>query len=348
MDGPRCESQDLLAWFDRCRRDLPWRSTSDPYRIWVSETMLQQTQVERVLPYYEQLVSTFSDVDALARAPLEDVLAVWSGLGYYRRARYLHAAARQIVARGGFPRTMAGWLELPGVGPYTAGAVASIAFGERVPAIDGNAARVLSRFAALEDSPSGKTGRRRLTALAESLVDDDRPGDSNQALMELGAVVCRPSQPRCHECPLEASCKGRLQGAAEAYPRRKPSRQVIEERRLGVVVRAGGRVLLFRRPEGASLLAGLWEIPWIAWCARDNAARELRSRYGGNWDLDRSCGWVRHSITHRDIRFEVWTGRLTSGCHIAENPEAGWYTETEVGGLAVSSLVDKVMRCAAD
>ena len=310
--------------------------------------MLQQTQVERVLPYYENFVRTFSSVDALAEAALEDVLAAWSGLGYYRRARYLHAAARQIVARGGFPREMAGWLELPGVGPYTAGAVASIAFGESVPAIDGNAARVLSRLSALRESPGSSGGKRLLTTLAESLLDSDRPGDSNQALMELGAMVCRPTRPRCNECPLEESCKGRLEGVPEAYPTSTRARGVIEERRLGVVVRTGGRVLLFRRPDTAPLLAGLWEMPWIAWSGRDSAARALRSRYGGDWILDRCCGWVRHSITHRDIRLEVWTGTLSFACSVAENSEAAWYTETEVGGLAVSSLVEKVMRCAAD
>ena len=197
MKQPLPDSGGLLAWFDANRRDLPWRLSADPYRVWVSEIMLQQTQVERVVSYFEAFVARFPDVAHLASSSVEEVLAAWSGLGYYRRARSLHAAARQIVALGGFPRDIEGWLALPGVGRYTAAAVTSICFGAKQPVLDGNVERVLSRVIGLGQDPKKAAGRRTLLRVAESLLDDERPGDSNQALMELGATVCRPRAPRC-------------------------------------------------------------------------------------------------------------------------------------------------------
>jgi A/G-specific adenine glycosylase len=268
--------RDLLSWFDRHRRDLPWRRTRDPYRIWVSEVMLQQTRVEAVLPYYERFLGRFPNVDDLASAPIDEVLALWSGLGYYRRARQLHAAARRIADAREFPRTLDRLLELPGVGSYTAAAVASIAFGLAVPVLDGNVERVMARRLALAEDPKRGASRALLVAAAAALLDPSRPGDSNQALMELGATLCLPRQPRCELCPLRPGCAASGEGRPGLYPpprRRRPT----EIRRLLVAVVASrenpDRVLLFRRsprlPQAAptspsvGLPAGAWELPWL-------------------------------------------------------------------------------------
>jgi A/G-specific adenine glycosylase len=238
----------LLAWYRRNRRDLPWRRTKDPYAIWVSEIMLQQTRVVAAIPYYERFLARFPDVHALARARIDDVLALWSGLGYYRRARHLHEAAR-IVAREGFPRAEAGWRELPGIGPYAAAAISSIAFGETAAAVDGNVVRVLSRLHAT-------TGPVR--ELAQAWLPRSAPGDFNQAVMELGATVCTPRAPLCPRCPLSSSCKGRADPLRYPEPKRRPA--ITEERLSVALVVRGGKVQLRRRPEGG-LLGGMWELP---------------------------------------------------------------------------------------
>jgi A/G-specific adenine glycosylase len=238
----------LLAWYRRNRRDLPWRRTTDPYAIWVSEIMLQQTRVAAAIPYYERFLARFPDVHALARARTDDVLALWSGLGYYRRARHLHAAAR-IVAEKGFPRTEAQWRELPGIGPYAAAAISSIAFGERAAAVDGNVVRVLSRFHATTGS---------VRDLARAWLSRTSPGDHNQAIMELGATVCTPRAPSCPRCPLSSSCGGTRDPLRYPAPRARP--RITEERLAVALVLRDGKVQLFRRkPDG--LLAGMWELP---------------------------------------------------------------------------------------
>ncbi|HEX5757593.1 MAG TPA: A/G-specific adenine glycosylase, partial [Thermoanaerobaculia bacterium] len=238
---------ELLAWYDRVRRDLPWRRTRDPYRVWISEVMLQQTRVEVVLPYYDRFLAEFPTVEALAAAPEAEVLAAWSGLGYYRRARQLHAAARRVVERGGFPDTPGGWRELPGVGDYTAAAVGSIVYGLPLPVLDGNVERLMARYLALAADPKSAAARRQLRAAAAALVDPERPGDSNQALMEVGATVCTPRRPRCPDCPLLPGCRAAAEGRPERYPPRR-ARRAREGRRLVVaVVEWRGQVLLVRR-----------------------------------------------------------------------------------------------------
>jgi len=342
---------DLLSWFDRHRRDLPWRRTQDPYRIWVSEIMLQQTRVEAVLPYYERFLARFPSVDVLASAPIDDVLALWSGLGYYRRARQLHAAARRIAEAGEFPRTLDRLLELPGIGAYTAAAVASIAFGVAAPVLDGNVERVMARRLALAEDPRRGASRARLSAAAATLLDPSRPGDSNQALMELGATLCLPRQPRCLLCPLRPGCGAAAEGRPELYPpprRRRPT----EIRRLLVAVVASrenpDRVLLFRRsgrlaqaapgtPPPAGLPAGAWELPWLelrdeevpatsaapgeGWprlglspdaALLDGRSRGLADKYGGDWRLGPALAAVRHGITYRDLRVTICAAELLS------------------------------------
>ena len=247
----------LLAWYDREKRELPWRGTQDPYRVWLSEIMLQQTRAEAVAPRYEAFLTRFPTVAALAAADEEAVLKAWEGMGYYSRARNLRRAAMEVVRRGGFPRSAKEWQKLPGVGAYTAAAVASIAYHEAAPALDGNQARVLSRLLAFEgtvDTP------QRLRAQAEALIDRERPGDYNQALMDLGSGVCTPRAPKCGLCPVAAFCAARAGGDAESYPHLPPPIARREVEVTVVLAYLGGRVLVRRRPS-KGLLAGLWEFP---------------------------------------------------------------------------------------
>ncbi|MFQ3582220.1 MAG: A/G-specific adenine glycosylase [Chloracidobacterium sp.] len=254
----------LLAWFDGHRRSLPWRATTDAYRLWVAETLAQQTQAARAAEYYLRFIARFPTVQALAAAELAEVLKHWEGLGYYRRAQRLHAAARHICAhgQGRLPRSAAEWRRLPGVGDYTAAAVASVAFGEAVPAIDGNVRRVLARYRAADIGASLARQSSVVQATAQALVDGARPGDINQALMELGALVCRPRAPKCAVCPLAVDCAARRQGVATDYPL-KPPRKARPIRPFAcLLVMWQGRRLVVRRDE-TELLSGLWEFPTI-------------------------------------------------------------------------------------
>jgi A/G-specific adenine glycosylase len=367
--------RDLLSWFDRHRRDLPWRRTRDPYRIWVSEVMLQQTRVEAVLPYYERFLGRFPNVDDLASAPIDEVLALWSGLGYYRRARQLHAAARRIADAREFPRTLDRLLELPGVGSYTAAAVASIAFGLAAPVLDGNVERVMARRLALAEDPKRGASRALLVATAAALLDPSRPGDSNQALMELGATLCLPRQPRCELCPLRPGCAAAGEGRPELYPPPRRRRRT-EIRRLLVAVVASrenpDRVLLFRRsprlPQAApgtspsvGLPAGAWELPWLE--LRDEqapppprlrpatraAAGGLAEKYGGDWRLGPALAAVRHGITYRDLRVTIHGAELLSAGadEVREGVDSGWFDAGERAALPMSALVGKVLRARA-
>ncbi len=343
--------QALLAWYDRVRRELPWRSGRDPYRVWLSEVMLQQTRVDVVLPYFERFTARFPTVESLAAAAADEVLAHWSGLGYYRRARQLHAAARQVVERGGFPRTVEGWRELPGVGDYTAAAVASICFGAAVPVLDGNVARVLARVLALGDA-AGAAARRRLLAAAADLVDSARPGDSNQALMELGATLCTPRRPSCPGCPLLPCCRAAAAGEAERFPAPRPRRPAEPRRLLAAVAESAGRVLLVRRPQDASLLAGTWEVPWIepgrsAVGGRVAPAALLAERYGGRWRLSPELARVRHTVTFRALEVAVHRAEVEPGGELAEGIEAAWFDAESRLRLPLSSLVGKVLAAAA-
>ena len=269
----------LLRWYEGQARDLPWRRTRDPYAIWVSEVMLQQTQVSVVLPYWTAFLARFPDVGALARASLDEVLAAWRGLGYYARARNLHRAAQAVAERHGgrLPDDVDALRALPGFGRYTVGAVASIAFGRAVPLVDGNVARVLARLFGVEGATGDASREKRLWALAEALVEGERPGDWNQALMELGATVCRPEQPTCLLCPLRARCVALAAGKVTEIPAPKvPSRR--QALHLAVVAaRRGDAVLLVRR-DGTGLFGGLWELPGVE-CAPGSEVEALRTRW---------------------------------------------------------------------
>jgi len=306
----------LLAWYDRHRRALPWRGNRDPYRVWVSEVMLQQTQVATATPFYQSFLDRFPTLATLARARAADVLAAWSGLGYYRRARHLHQAARRVVREhaGQVPDDVARFGSLPGVGRYTTGAVLSICFDRRLAVLDGNVARVLSRLHALPASVKSPSGARALWALADSLVPTHRPGDWNQALMELGATVCLPREPRCEACPIRRWCRAYGLGRVAEFPPAAPRRRPERVRRAVALIERGGRILMVRR-EGRQL-EGLWEPPGAELGANGVSVRAalgaaLRA-LGVRARLEPTGRSVRHAITYHAIEVEVWRGTPTA------------------------------------
>lgn len=329
----------LLVWYDRARRDLPWRGARDPYAIWVAETMLQQTQVKTVLPYYLRFLAVFPSVAALDAARREKVLALWSGLGYYRRALNLKKAAREIVRRHGgkLPRDFGALRALPGIGDYTAGALMSIAFGVRYPALDGNARRVLARL-------YGATDESTLREVAARLVPAARPGDFNQALMDLGATVCLPRNPECPSCRLAPCCAARNSGVLST------KRNAVKHARdvdwpLGVIENKG-RILLRRRRSDAGILPGLWEIPGgerkPGEALRSSLLRQLAA-VDARLASAAPLGVIRHTITDRNIRAPVY--RCTLGDAVsARVPGWRWFPFESLGKLPLSSLSLKAAR----
>ena len=335
----------LLQWYRENARELPWRRTRDPYRVWVSEVMLQQTQVATARPYYDRFVARFPSVRALARAPLGRVLAAWSGLGYYRRARHLHEAAGIVVREhaGRVPSEPPAFGALPGVGRYTVGAVLSIGFGVPLPVLDGNVARVLSRLAARPWSVRRPADARALWAMAGELLDRTSPGDWNQALMELGATVCTPRSPRCDACPARRFCRAHATGRQEDFPPAAPRRAGVRVRRAVARVERAGRVLMVQRL--GPLLDGLWEPPGVDLSGREPAERVLAralASLGVRGTLLATPVRIRHSITHRSIEARVW--RCAPRTPL---PRAGarlrWVAPGE-RDLALSSLARRVLE----
>lgn len=315
----RRTAERLLAWFAEQARDLPWRRDRDPYRVWIAEAMLQQTRAETVVPYYLRFLQRFPDLPTLAKAPLEEVLKAWEGLGYYARARNLHAAARRLVEEndGRLPSTFEGLIALPGFGPYTAGAVASIAFGEAVPAVDGNARRVLCRLFAVEGDTRRASVRRRLEDLARRLLPPDRPGPFNEALMELGATVCLPRSPHCDRCPVSDRCQAHQIGRETAYPSHAPRRTVPHYHvTAGVLVQEDGRVLVTRRPE-KGFLGGLWEFPGgkqePGETLTECLTRELREELGIEVEVGEHIISLDHAYTHFRVTLHAFRCRLRDG-----------------------------------
>jgi A/G-specific adenine glycosylase len=274
--------RDLLAWYAVARRDLPWRRTRDPYAIWLSEVMLQQTRVDTVIPYYERFLARWPTVHALAEAPLDDVLTMWSGLGYYRRARMMHAAAQQVAAEraGVFPATADELGQIVGIGPYTAGAVASIAFGAAAPLVDGNVVRVFARLFGVEEDVRGGAGLARIWEIATALVYEPDAGAWNQALMELGATVCVPREPRCLVCPVRGACAALHAGTQAELPRLAPKAKPKEELRWALVARSadGDRVLLARRRRDERF-GGMWEPPCLPRSEDEAGHQEALTRF---------------------------------------------------------------------
>ncbi len=344
-------SRALLPWFRKNKRDLPWRQTRDPYAIWVSEVMLQQTRVETVVDYYRRFLRAFPTAGVLARAPESAVLKAWEGLGYYGRARNLHRAAKLVAEKHGgrVSRDPETFGALPGVGPYIRGAVLSIAFGLPEPVLDGNVKRVLARYYAIaEPLPRAEP---RLWELAESVLDRRRPGEFNQALMELGATVCTPRDPECGDCPLHGGCRARARGLQGALPRRVPKRRVPHhEAAVGVVWR-GERILIARRPS-EGLLGGLWELPGgkretgegLARCA----AREIAEETGLRVRVGRKLAAVDHAYTHFKVTLHAFECAVDGGRARAVGcAETRWVRPAELDRFAFPRANRKLFESIA-
>lgn len=321
----------LLKWYDESRRDLPWRATSDPYAIWLSEVMLQQTTVRTVEPRWSRFLQRWPTVTDLAAAPLEDVLHEWTGLGYYARARNLHRAARVIVDDfdGELPDSLALLLALPGMGPYTAAAVASIAFGEAVAVLDANVERVLSRLYAHGGDVRSTATKRLLKEKAAELLPPARPGDFNQAMMELGATICLPRVVRCGQCPLEEHCAGRREGDPLVYPVKKAKPPMEDSREAAVLIRDQGAVLLLKRPEEASF-GGMWELPRTVCGERERSTEAARRGAREATGLDVKLGTpilrIKHVVMRRKITLLVYPARQWKGAiSLSLHEDAGWF-----------------------
>lgn len=334
----------LVAWLPGVARDLPWRKDRTGYRVWVSEVMLQQTRVATVIPYFERFVRRFPTVRALAEADVSDVLALWSGLGYYRRARALHAGAVDVVALfgGELPRTVPELLRISGIGAYTAGAIASLAHGVRAPLVDGNVVRVLSRLFCIEDDMSRGPAQKRIWALAERLVPADAPGPFNEALMELGATVCTPREPRCDACPLADACVARARGLSRDLPRSAKAKAVPEIHVAALVARDGDRVLLGRR-RGDALFGGMWEPPMVE-------AEDGQAALRGSSDFAAGAtasGTVTHVLSHRKMTIQVLVGRPKRGAaYPPVYEEVRFVRERDLSSYGISTLARKVMQKA--
>lgn len=342
-------ARSLLAWYDRHRRRLPWRAlpgeTPDPYAVWLSEIMLQQTTVAAVKGYYEAFLTRWPTVADLAAAPTGDVMAAWAGLGYYARARNLHACAKAVVADhgGAFPDTEAGLLTLPGVGPYTAAAIAAIAFDRKATVVDGNVERVMARmFAVLEPLPGSKA---ILKDHAASLTPAKRSGDYAQAVMDLGATICTPRSPACAICPWSGPCAARAQGIQETLPRKAPKAKVPTRHGIAFwIVRKDGAVLLRRRPE-KGLLGGMMEIPSTPWRAETWAVDEATPAAPADAAWTLLPGGVSHTFTHFHLELKVLTGRLPAR-HGLKDKGVAWVPVTEIGAAGLPSVMAKIAKHA--
>ena len=340
----------LLAWYDRHRRILPWRAKrgemSDPYRVWLSEIMLQQTGVKTVAPYYARFLARWPTVSALAKAPLQEVLSAWAGLGYYARARNLHACARELVARHGgvFPTAEEGLRALPGIGAYTAAAIAAIAFDSPAVPVDGNIERVVARlFAVTQPLPAGKP---RIKRLAAALWPPRRSGDFAQGLMDLGATICTPKNPACALCPWSGACAAQQRGEPEKFPRKPAKRAGLLRRGAAfVLLRADGQVLLRTRPE-KGLLGGMSEVPGSAWAADFDVARARAAapRLKGKIAWRRRPGAVSHVFTHFPLELTVFVGAAPRTS--AAPTGARWVKLADLAGEALPSVMRKVLAHA--
>jgi len=336
----------LLAWYDRHRRRLPWRplpgERADPYAVWLSEIMLQQTGVKTVGPYFEKFMSRWPDVAALARASLDDVLRMWAGLGYYSRARNLHACAVAVLRDHGgvFPSTEEGLRSLPGIGPYTAAAIAAIAFGQRTMPVDGNIERVVSRLFAVEEPlPQAKP---LIQQLATTLLGASRAGDSAQALMDLGASICSPKKPACALCPLNDDCVSRARGDQKNFPRKAPKKAGALRRGAAFVVTRGEELLVRTRPE-KGLLGGMTEVPTSDWLAAqdDKAALKQAPVVKGVTRWHRRAGVVSHVFTHFPLELVVYTASVRGRTRAPEGMR--WVPVATLQDEALPNLMRKVI-----
>jgi A/G-specific adenine glycosylase len=332
----------LLDWYEKRKRDLPWRRTKDPYAIWVSEVMLQQTQVKTVLGYYERWMERFPTLQALAAAEDADVLHAWQGLGYYSRARRLLSGARAVTEQHGgeLPRDVAALLALPGIGPYSAGAIASIAFGLPEPIVDGNVVRVLSRLFALRGDPARTPLKSQLWRLARELVPADRAADFNQSLMELGATICTPTSPRCAQCPLAQHCRALALGVERALPELAKRKAPTELSTAAAYVRRGDTVLLRQLPPDAPRWAGLWVLPFVE-LGPGEAPLAGAERALSELELAGRAKAVLRETRHTITRFRITLSVVEC---TSSSRSARLFTAREAGRLALPSVHARVLK----
>ena len=330
----------LGSWFATNRRDLPWRQSKDPYQIWLSEIILQQTRVEQGLPYFDRFLTRFPTVESLASANIDDVLIVWEGLGYYSRARNLHKAATQIVQErdGALPVTFDDWLKLPGVGPYTAAAVSSIAHGEARAVVDGNVIRVLSRLVALDTEVGTAQGKREISALADALLDRSSPGLHNEALMELGALVCIPRQPDCSSCPFQDSCLAYSTDRMHEFPRKKRKPKVPHyDISVGIIRDGRDRVFIQRRADEA-MLGGLWEFPGgkneKGESLEETCVREIREEIGVDVIVTEHIASLDQAYSHFKISLHAYACEAIGDLLPVSSLQTAWVTREELAGYA--------------
>ncbi len=344
----------LLAWYAGHARDLPWRRSRDAYRVWVSEIMLQQTQVETVRPYFARFLDSFPSIEALARADEQEVLRHWEGLGYYRRARQLHRAARVVVEEHGgrFPRDAHTVRSLPGVGRYTAGAILSIAFDAREPILEANTARLHCRLLAYREAPAAAAGQRLLWAMAERVLPRREPGRFNQALMELGSQVCTARRPRCEECPVKTLCGAFAQGAQESIPQPKGRPRYEERHEVAVLVRRRGRVLLVRCADDGRW-AGLWDFPRFpahgngSGAVRRELVDEVEKRTGVRVEPGAHLETLKHGVTRFRITLDCYEARYVSGPPGKVDPaRMRWLRPAELETYPLNTTGRKLSRLA--
>lgn len=343
-------AKKLLAWYAKHKRDLPWRRTREPYRIWLAEILLQQTRVEAVIPYYEKFLARFPDVFALANAPLDDVLKTWEGAGYYARARNLHRAAK-IVANeraGKFPRTVKGLLELPGIGRYTAGAIASIAFNVNAPVVDGNVMRVLCRYFGIRDDPKTSATHEQLWDIATTLLPDGHAREFNQAVMELGATICLPKNPRCLLCPVQKDCVARQLGIQNQLPVKRANKELPHKMIAAGVIFKHGKILIQQRlSEG--LLGGLWEFPGgkveEGESLESCVAREVREELGIEIHVGKEIIAVDHAYSHFSITLHAFHCEFVSGrVKLSSAQKWKWVKPSELEQYAFPAANRKIIQ----
>lgn len=323
-----CISKKILNWYAPEDRGLPWRKTADPYAIWVSEIMLQQTQAATVIPYYERFMASFPTAEALARASEEALLKHWQGLGYYRRAKHLKQAA-EIVAREGMPGDFEGLKALPGIGDYTAAAIASIAYEEPVAAVDGNLLRIYSRLYKIEEKIETAAGKRRIFELASKDISADRPGDFNQAMMDLGNKICTPTSPACGDCPLRDHCAAFEANCTEDYPKRTPKKKQREEDLTLLLLDLGGRYLIEKRPGG--LLASMWGFPMVKGHIKEEDVLKLLAEENFAAPSVEKVAAYRHVFSHRI--WNVWVYYAKVDALFAAEDDRTWATAEELKSL---------------
>ncbi len=341
-------AQLLLDWYGQAGRDLPWRQTRDPYRIWLAEIMLQQTTVTTAIGYYQRFLESFPTLEQLAAAPQEQVIDLWAGLGYYVRARNLHAAAQVVVHQLGglFPADVAGLMQLPGIGRSTAGAVAALAFEQAAPILDGNVRRILCRLFALQEAPHSRAAEKKLWLWAEALTPEQRVHDYTQAIMDLGALVCLPRHPLCPECPLKDLCQARSSGLEQQLPLKQPQKQVPQRHALALLIQWQGRYLVQRRP-ARGFLGGLWEFPTLSLDGQSSVADSL-ARLMADYAVQgkaQALGRIKHVYSHFRLELQLFRVPVAGLAAMAETDgRSNWYTSVQLETLALHGAHKKALE----